>query len=214
MHLEAEHRQAKGRALGPRMSPVRVLANQAFSRAAGAPLVEGNAVRLLRDATENYPAWLDAIGRARNHVYFENYIFREDEVGERFASALVDAARRGVRVHVIYDWVGALGKTSRAFWSRLRAGGVEVRCYNPPRLDSPLSWLSRDHRKMIAVDGEVGFVTGLCVGAMWAGDPEKGIAPWRDTGVEIRGPAVVEIERAFREVWAMTGPPIPEEETP
>ena len=101
--------------------------------------------------------------------------------------------------------LGGFGKTSRRFWQRLRVGGVEVRCYNPPHFDSPFGWLSRDHRKMLAVDGEIGFVTGLCVGRMWVGKPEKKIDPWRDTGVEIRGPAVADIERAFAHVWAMIG---------
>ncbi|RIL01458.1 MAG: cardiolipin synthase B [Proteobacteria bacterium] len=183
-----------------------------FSRAAGAPLTAGNAVRLLEDARDNYPAWLDAIAAAQHHVHFEMYIFHEDAIGESFAEALIARARDGVRVRLLYDWLGAFGKTSAAFWRRLRAGGVEVRCYNPPRLGSPLGWLSRDHRKLLAVDGRVAFVTGLCVGRMWAGQPEKDVEPWRDTGVEIRGPAVAEIERAFAEIWATLGAPIPAED--
>jgi len=135
---------------------MRELADQAFSRAAGAPLVEGNSVRLLIDARENYPAWLDAIGAAEHHINFESYIIHEDSAGWRFADALVAKARDGVRVRLIYDWMGGFGKTSRSFWNHLRAGGVEVRCYNPPRFDSPLGWLSRDHRKMLSVDGQVG----------------------------------------------------------
>ena len=129
-----------------------------------------------------------------------------------FAEALIAKAREGVRVRLIYDWIGGLGKTSRTFWKYLRAGGVEVRCYNPLRFDSPFGWLSRDHRKMLAVDGEVGFITGLCVGRMWVGEPEKKIEPWRDTGVEVRGPAVTDIERAFAQVWAMIGDPIAEDQ--
>ena len=156
---------------------VRTVADQAFSRAAGAPLIEGNCVTLLKDAVENYPAWLDAIAGARRTIHFENYIIHDDAVGIQFADALIGRAQAGVRVRLIYDWMGALGKTSRAFWQRLRAGGVEVRCYNPPRLDSPFGWVSRDHRKMLAVDGEVGFVTGLCVGRMWVGDPVKTSLP-------------------------------------
>jgi cardiolipin synthase len=89
---------------------------------------------------------------------------------------------------------------------------VEVRVYNPPRLSSPLGWLSRDHRKTLSVDGVIGFVTGLCVGRMWVGDPLRNVLPWRDSGVEIRGPAVVEITRAFARSWALTGPPLPEVE--
>ena len=101
-------------------------------------------------------------------------------------------------MRLIYDWLGGFGKASRRFWNRLREGGVEVRCYNPPRLDSPFGWVSRDHRKMLGVDGEVGFISGLCVGIAWVGDPAKKSEPWRDTGVEVRGNAVADIERASR----------------
>jgi cardiolipin synthase A/B len=194
------------------MSSMRTLANQAFSRAAGAPLIAGNKVRLLKDAKENYPAWLDAIAAARHYVHFESYIIHEDAEGSKFADALVAKARDGVHVRLIYDWVGGLGKTSRSFWNHLREQGVEVRCYNPPYLDSPFGWLSRDHRKTLTVDGAVGFVTGLCVGRMWSGVPEKKIEPWRDTGVEVRGPSVADIEGAFAHVWSMLGEPIAEDE--
>lgn len=191
---------------------VRSLANQAFSRAAGAPLIGGNSIRLLRDAKENYPAWLDAIKAAERYVHFESYIIHEDNAGWMFADALIAKAREGVRVRVIYDWLGGLGKASRSFWKHLRAGGVEVRCYNPIQLESPLGWVSRDHRKTLTVDGRVGFVTGLCVGRMWVGVPEKKIDPWRDTGIEVRGPAVANIEQAFAQVWNITGDDLPADE--
>src|SRR5689334_11724255 len=94
---------------------LRQIANQAFSRAAGAQLVAGNSVRLLKDAQENYPAWLDAIRSATRHVHFESYIIHEDEVGHEFASALMEKAAEGVHVRLIYDWLGGLGKASRRF---------------------------------------------------------------------------------------------------
>jgi cardiolipin synthase len=188
------------------------LLDHAITRAAGAPLVGGNKVRLLRDAAEHYPAWLEAIRGARRTIFFESYIVHEDERGAEFADALAERARAGVRVRLIYDWMGGVGKTSRRFWQRLRAAGVDVRCFNPPRLRSPFAWLVRDHRKMLAVDGRVGFVTGLCVGRMWVGEPAHGIEPWRDTGLEVRGPAVADIERAFAQVWAASGDPLPESE--
>lgn len=191
---------------------VRPLAKQAFSRAAGAAPIPGNSIRLLRDARENYPAWLDAIRKAKQHIHFENYIIHEDDSGRMFSAALIAKAQEGVRVRLIYDWLGGFGTASRAFWERLRAGGVEVRCYNPARWDSPFGWLSRDHRKTLCVDGEIGFVSGLCVGRMWAGDPQKKIEPWRDTGVEVRGPAVVELDQAFATIWAMMGEPMPEKD--
>lgn len=193
---------------------LREVADQAFSRAAGAPLVGGNAVRLLRDAEENYPAWLAAIGEAREHVHLESYFIQSDATGESFAAALAAAAGRGVRVRVVYDWMGALGRTRSGFWARLRDAGVEVRCYNPPRVTAPFGWVSRDHRKMVAVDGRIAFVTGLCVGRDWVGDPSRGIAPWRDTGVELRGPAVAEVEHAFAAVWDGLGDPVPDGEVP
>jgi cardiolipin synthase len=189
---------------------LRELATQAFSRAAGAPLVPGNRVRLLKDAAENYPALLDAIRAARRHVHFEMYFIQEDDTGREFADALLGKASEGVPVRLVYDWMGGFRRASQGFWSALRRGAVQVRCYNPPRLDSPLGWLSRNHRKMLAVDGELGFITGLCVAREWVGDPSRGMKPWRDTGVEIRGPAVAELERAFATTWASLGEPIPE----
>src|SRR3954469_12714366 len=106
------------------LEPLRTMADQAFSRAAGAPLIDGNKVRLLINAAENYPAWLAAIGSARHHIHFESYIIHEDSAGEQFADALIGKAREGVRVRLIYDWMGGFGKTSRRFWHRLRVGGV------------------------------------------------------------------------------------------
>lgn len=201
--------------VSPGASPdTRLLAGQAFSRAAGAPLVTGNAVRLLCDARENYPAWLEAIARAKQHVHFETYILHEDAAGERFAAALQAKARAGVAVRVVYDWLGGLGRTSRRFWRRLADAGVEVRCYNPPALAEPFGWLSRDHRKCLIADAEVAFVTGLCVGRMWEGDPARGLAPWRDTGVELRGPAVLEVARAFADTWGACGAPLPKQALP
>ena len=100
------------------LSPVRALADQAFSRAAGAPLVEGNSVRLLIDARENYPAWLDAIQAARRYIHFESYIIHEDDAGWKFADALTAKAREGVHVRLLYDWMGGFGKTSRSLMRR------------------------------------------------------------------------------------------------
>jgi cardiolipin synthase len=169
------------------LAPMRQLADQAFSRAAGAPLVGGNRVRLLKDARENYPAWLDSIRSAEQTIHFESYIIHEDELGYQFAEALLAKARDGVIVRLIYDWLGAYA-TSNRFWQHLQRGGVEVRCYNPPRLDNPFGWVSRDHRKLLTVDSKVGFVTGLCVGRMWVGDPERHIDRGGTQGLKSAGP--------------------------
>jgi cardiolipin synthase len=193
---------------------VKFAADQVFSRAAGAALLEGNQVELLCDAAENYPAWKEAIAAARSYVHFEIYIFTEDAVGQEFSALLQQKARQGVQVRVIYDWLGAIGKTSNRFWRDLRAAGAEVRAFNPPNLGEPLGWLRRDHRKCLVVDGQVAFVTGLCLGKPWTGDPEKNLAPWRDTGVLVRGPAVREVAHAFAEMWSQVGEPLPAELLP
>ena len=132
-------------------SPYPALADRAFARAAGSEPVDGNAVRLLLDARENYPAWLDALRGAENTILFESYIIDDDDVGREFGEALATKARAGVDVRVVCDWLGS--RNAGALESLLTAAGAHVRVFNRPRLDSPLGWVSRDHRKTIAVDG-------------------------------------------------------------
>ena len=184
----------------------RQFAEQALSRSAGAPLIGGNAVELLIDAQAHYDAWLNAIAGARRHVFLENYIIRNDRIGQAFRDALVERARAGVFVAVIADWAGCLGQSRSSFWNPLREAGGEVRIYNPPRLGSSFGWISRDHRKVLVVDGEVGFLSGVCISEKWLGDPGRDVPPWRDTGVMLRGPAVAEIEQAFTDSWRDAGP--------
>jgi len=194
---------------GP-LSSSQQYADNAFLRAAGAPLVAGNSVRILIDAAQNFPAWLEAIRAAQRSILFECYIVEDDAVGREFISALAERARSGVHVRLIYDWLGT--RRPQWIWDLLTPAGAVVRSFNPPRLASPFGWISRDHRKLIAVDGEVGFVSGLCVSATWTGDAKRGIEPWRDTGVEIRGPAVADLEDAFAQVWDASGTPFPDDD--
>jgi cardiolipin synthase A/B len=182
--------------------------SDSIERVTGADLIVGNDVELLRDATENYPAWLEAIRSAEKRILFESYIIHEDTQGHLFAEEMIKKAKEGVEVKLVYDWLGGLGNTSRKFWRHLRQNGIEVRCYNPPRLLDPLGIVTRDHRKTIIVDGRIAFVGGLCVGHEWVGYPERDIPPWRDTGVKLTGPAVADVEAAFAEVWKTIGEPL------
>lgn len=182
------------------------LAERAFARAAGAPAIEGNAVRLLCDARENFPAWREALSKAQRYILFEQYIVENDGIGREFAALLAERARAGVKVYVIVDWLGCWRALS--LWRDVRAAGVDVRVFNPPQLSSPLGWLSRDHRKTIVVDGEVGYVSGLCVSERWLGNPGRRLEAWRDTGIEIRGPAVAALEHAFTSAFAACGAPL------
>ncbi|RDI97463.1 cardiolipin synthase B [Dyella solisilvae] len=193
----------------PASTSARLLAEQALSRAAGAPLLGGNAAELLIDAEAHFTAWLAAIRGAQRRVLLENYIIRDDAVGRSFLEALVECARRGVFVAVIYDWLGCRGQLRNSFWEPLRKAGGQVRAYNPPRFGQPFGWISRDHRKQLVVDGRLGFLSGVCLSEKWLGDPRRGVAPWRDTGVALRGPAVAELESAFAESWSSIGTPLP-----
>ncbi len=191
--------------------PLRLLADQAFARTAGAPLVAGNAVRLLKDGCENYPSWLEAIRSAQHWIHFETYILHDDKIGKVFAEAMCERARAGVKVRLLIDWLGNMMKTSPGFWRRLRQAGVEARSFGYPTIDSPLGWVSRDHRKSLIIDGRVAFVSGLCVGDDWTDD---GHEAQRDTGVMIQGPAVADVEAGFAEAWATTGSIVPADELP
>jgi len=196
------HRRSAAHAFRP-------LAEQALSRAAGAPLSLGNRVELLIDARANFDAWFEAIANAERNILFGNYIFRDDAIGREFVSALAERARTGVHVCVLHDWLGCLGQSRSRFWQPLRDAGGEVRTFNPFDPLSPFGWVNRDHRKLLTVDGYTGFVSGVCVSGAWLGDPARGRDPWRDTGVALHGPAVVDLERAFADTWAMLGEPLP-----
>src|SRR5215203_2065789 len=187
--------------------------DRALARVSDAPLREGNRLRLLKDGPDTYDDWISEISRAERWVHLENYIFRADEVGDRFAKALCEKAAEGVRVRVLYDWFGCLD-TPRAFWRRLRDAGVEVRAVNPLALGTPLGVVRRDHRKLLAVDGTYASTGGVCISEGWlVRSPETGLA-YRDTAVNVRGPAVAHLERAFAGAWDEAGQPLPEEERP
>lgn len=176
-----------------------------LKRATGASRMEGNALRLQFDGPHTFDAWVEAIDAAERFVHFENYIVRDDRVGRVFRDALVRKAREGIQVRVLYDWMGSWA-TGRRFWKTFREAGVEVRAFNPPSIRNPFGLLQRDHRKMVCVDGEVAFIGGFCVGEEWAGDGRH--PPWRDTGVEIRGPAATVCAGAFERIWAQIGEPV------
>lgn len=160
-------------------------------------------VRLLRDGREAFPAMLEAIARAEREIVLEMYWVGADAVGIRFLDALVARARAGVTVRVVYDAVGSLSITP-AFWSELLLAGGEVREYHPLWPLRPSFDLSRveqrDHRKVLVVDGQVGFTGGLNLAAPWL-PPEEGGEGWRDDVVEVVGVAAGELRTLFYKTW-------------
>lgn len=170
-----------------------------------ARFVPGNRVQLLKDGREAFPAMLDAIAQARRQILLEMYWFGSDRVGRRFAAALTQARQRGVEVGVIYDSVGSI-TADPAMFGELEQQGVNLLEYHPVapwrrRFQFSFTRLSRrDHRKILVVDGNIGFTGGINLADQWAPLEEEGGA-WRDDMMRIEGPAVEGLSRCFHRVW-------------
>ena len=182
--------------------------NRVLTRVSDAPLRGGNRLTLLRNGPEAYEEWLEEIARARRWVHLENYIFKGDNTGRRFAEALKGKAREGVPTRVLYDWYGSMA-TRSSFWRELREAGVDVREFNRFSVAAPLEAVLRDHRKSLSVDGEYASVGGVCIADEWVERSPKTGLPYRDTAMGIRGPAVADVERAFKQVWERSGTALP-----
>jgi cardiolipin synthase len=170
-------------------------------RIAAADVSSGNRVRLLHDGPETFDEMLELIHAATHAVALESYIFRSDEVGDRFADALIAAATRGVNTRVLLDWVGVRG-TPRRFLANLRKRGVDVRVFNPLGARAWLGLVPRDHRKLLVVDGSRGVTGGVGLGREWLlGVARQRRARWRDAAVRIEGPAAGDMLQAFENMW-------------
>jgi cardiolipin synthase len=175
------------------------------------PLVGGNRVRLLQDGPETYRAMFAAIEAARDHINMETYILEDDEVGRRFAAALIEKQHQGVQVNLIYDSVGTVGTPADLF-QRLRDNGIRTLEFNPVNpLTAKAGWdvNQRDHRKLLIVDGQTVFLGGINISSVYSGSSFSrssvnrpgGKLPWRDTDLQIDGPVVAEFQKLFLETW-------------
>lgn len=187
----------------------------------GAPLIAGNDVRLLVDGPATYGAMVQAISNAKDHINIETYIFRDDEIGHDFAKLLIQKRAEGVTVNLIYDSIGSRS-TSSEFFQRLRDGGINLLEFNPlnPLLGSSRWKLThRDHRKILVVDGTLAITGGVNITSDYSPSLFKSVRKrkerfrtfWRDTDVQIEGPAVAEFQKLFLETWKrQEGPELPE----
>lgn len=170
-------------------------------------MVLDNRAVLLPDGGDFFTALIEGINRAERLLLLEFYIIRHDEAGISFAEALAAAVRRGVRVLLLYDYIGSFD-TPSDFFRRLRQAGVLCHPFNPPAFRRGLGWLDRrDHRKMAVIDGTRALVGGVNIGNEYSGHGAGG--KWRDAGVIIEGPAVMDLCRLFRETWEHDAPPLP-----
>jgi cardiolipin synthase A/B len=167
----------------------------------GSSMIDGNRISILQNGVEILPAMLEAIASARKSVNLEAYIFWSDDVGTRFRDALSERASHGVEVRVLVDGVGSAKRLSRSDVQILRRSGCRIEFFRPLR-----PWMldvinRRTHRRILVVDGKVGFTGGVGLAKMWDGNADSP-DHWRDTQVRIEGPAVAEMQSAFQENWA------------
>lgn len=165
----------------------------------GPTLLAGNHVESLQNGAEIFPAMLGAIAEAKHTVTFETFIYWSGDIGGRFADALADAARRGVAVHVIVDWVGSLRMDDDLLQS-MKSAGVHVQSYRPLRWYHLGRMNNRTHRKLLVVDGRIGFTGGVGIADNWKGDATDA-KHWRDTHYRVTGPVVAQMQGAFNDNW-------------
>jgi cardiolipin synthase A/B len=164
----------------------------------GPPLVAGNQITPLVNGAQIYPTMLNAIRTAQTNITFETFVFR-DGIGATFIEELSNAARRGVSVHMLLDWLGSRTMDSNLL-AAARAAGCDVQIYHPP------SWYhlgrlnNRTHRKILVVDGKVGFTGGVGMGIEWR-DGLNGLPPWRETHFKAEGPVVAQMQAVFIDNW-------------
>ncbi|MDP2242072.1 MAG: cardiolipin synthase [Burkholderiales bacterium] len=178
---------------------------------AGSPLVVGNKVILLQDGPATFQAMFTAIRNAKDHINMETYIIEDDEVGNRFADALIEKQAQGVQVNLIYDSVGSIN-APREFFKRLTDGGIRILEFNPINpLIAKKGWdvNLRDHRKLLIVDGQTVFLGGINISSVYSGGsfsphskrrPDEKM-PWRDTHLQVEGPVVGEFQKLFLATW-------------
>jgi len=180
------------------------------SAATGHSLIPGNTVTLLFDGPQTMEAMSAAIAAARDSINLETYIFDQDELGLRFADLLISRQRAGIQVNILYDCVGTIN-TPEAFFTRMREAGIQLCPFNPL---NPLRHLgrwrinNRDHRKILVVDGTVGFTGGANISSTYAHGSlfhrkakSRTSLGWRDTHLRIEGPAVAALQMLFVENW-------------
>jgi cardiolipin synthase len=178
------------------------------------PLMSGNQVSVLIDGPQTYASIESELQQARHHIHIETFIFGADEIGRRFGKLLAQKRKEGVEVRVLYDSVGSM-ETPKSFFDELRAQGIEVREYRPMNpVKNPRIWdiQNRDHRKIIVVDGKVGFTGGINIDSTYSSasaskpGPKRGMEDgWRDTHIRIQGPVVKQLQTLFFESWARAG---------
>jgi len=165
----------------------------------GEPFREGNRFTTLENGDEIFPAMLAAIRAAKKTITFETYIYWSGDIGQAFADALAERAHDGVRVHVLLDWLGS-SKMDQKLLEEMKQAGIEIRRYHEPRWWNLHRLNNRTHRKIMVVDGLVGFTGGVGIADKWTGHAQDA-DHWRDTHVKAEGPVVAQMQAVFMDNW-------------
>ena len=165
----------------------------------GPQFVSGNKVQVLRNGDEIFPAMLAAIRAAERSINFETYIYWSGDIGREFAAALTERARRGVKVHVLLDWVGS-AKMDPSLLDAMTSAGVQVQKFHPPHWSHLGRLNNRTHRKLLVTDGRVAFTGGVGIAPEWTGHAQDP-AHWRDTHFQAEGPVVAQMQAVFLDNW-------------
>lgn len=165
----------------------------------GPPFMQGTKVRALLNGDEIFPPMLVAIRAAKVSITFETYIYWSGDIGREFADALAERARQGVKVHVLRDWVGS-AKMDDSLVAVMAQAGVQIRRFHPPHWSHLGRLNNRTHRKLLVVDGRVGFTGGVGVASPWTGRAQDP-AHWRDTHFQVEGPVVAQMQSVFIDNW-------------
>jgi cardiolipin synthase A/B len=165
----------------------------------GPPFIGGNRHQVLLNGDEIFPPMLAAIRSAQKSITFETYIYWSGDIGAEFADALTERARKGVKVHVLLDWVGS-AKVDEKFVDALTAAGVQIRKFHPPHWSHLGRMNNRTHRKLLVVDGRVAFTGGVGIAPQWTGRAQDP-AHWRDTHFKVEGPVVAQMQAVFLDNW-------------
>jgi cardiolipin synthase A/B len=168
----------------------------------GPQLVGGNEVTAYQNGDQIFPPMLEAIRAAQKTITFETYIYWEGQIARAFTDALCERARNNVKVHVLMDWVGT-DRINKTYLEEMRAAGVEVERFHPPRWYNLSKLNNRTHRKLLVVDGNVGFTGGVGIADAWLGNADRKDR-WRDSHYRIRGPAVAQMQSVFNDNWIKT----------
>jgi len=176
---------------------------KAMATAVKMPWVAGNDIQTLVNGDEIFPSMLTAIKSAKKTVTFETYAWVRGTIANKFVSAFCERARAGVKVHVILDFVGA--KTiNKQNITRMRSAGVAMKLSQPFSITKPLDFNVRDHRKIMVVDGVVGFSGGCGIGDAWLGNAHTP-KHWRENHYRVTGPVVAQLQHGFNDNWVKTG---------